>query len=407
MAPPPPLLEDRASPGAVFLPLQSESPSMSVCILSTDAVRRALSVRDLTDPSSGPHAMQRLVDDVLAALREAWRCDVRLHRQSPIVSVSDNYDRLRYPPDGVARDARYTRYVCDTALLRTQTSAMIPPLLRQLAATPQSPEDVLLACPGLVYRRDCIDRLHTGEPHQMDLWRVRRGAPLGVEDLRLMVETVVRALLPGRESRVTPARHPYTTDGLQIDVRQGGEWVEIGECGLAHPELLAESGLDTARVSGLAMGLGMDRILMLRKGLDDIRLLRAEDPRICSQMLDLEPYREVSSMPAVRRDLSLVLEDDATSEELGDVVRAALGSRAEVVESVEVLSETPYEALPPAAVQRLGISPGQKNVLLRVVLRALDRSLTHAECNELRDRIYAALHRGSAWQWASASAAHP
>ncbi|WP_239014861.1 hypothetical protein [Archangium violaceum] len=380
---------------------------MSVCILSTDAVRRALSVRDLTDPSSGPHAMQRLVDDVLAALREAWRCDVRLHRQSPIVSVSDNYDRLRYPPDGVARDARYTRYVCDTALLRTQTSAMIPPLLRQLAATPQSPEDVLLACPGLVYRRDCIDRLHTGEPHQMDLWRVRRGAPLGVEDLRLMVETVVRALLPGRESRVTPARHPYTTDGLQIDVRQGGEWVEIGECGLAHPELLAESGLDTARVSGLAMGLGMDRILMLRKGLDDIRLLRAEDPRICSQMLDLEPYREVSSMPAVRRDLSLVLEDDATSEELGDVVRAALGSRAEVVESVEVLSETPYEALPPAAVQRLGISPGQKNVLLRVVLRALDRSLTHAECNELRDRIYAALHRGSAWQWASASAAHP
>ncbi|WNG43398.1 hypothetical protein F0U60_04275 [Archangium minus] len=407
MAPPPPLLEDRASPGAVFLPLQSESPSMSVCILSTDAVRRALSIRDLTDPSSGPHAMQRLVDDVLAALREAWRCDVRLHRQSPIVSVSDNYDRLRYPPDGVARDARYTRYVCDTALLRTQTSAMIPPLLRQLASSPQSSEDVLLACPGLVYRRDCIDRLHTGEPHQMDLWRIRRGAPLGVEDLRHMVETVVRALLPGCESRVTPARHPYTTDGLQIDVLQGGEWVEIGECGLAHPELLAESGLDTARVSGLAMGLGMDRILMLRKGLDDIRLLRAEDPRICSQMLDLEPYREVSSMPAVRRDLSLVLEGDATSEELGDVVRAALGAQAEVVEAVEVLSETPYEALPSAAVQRLGISPGQKNVLLRVVLRALDRSLTHAECNELRDRIYAALHRGSAWQWAAASAAHP
>jgi phenylalanyl-tRNA synthetase alpha chain len=380
---------------------------MSVCILSTDAVRRALSIRDLTDPAAGPHAMQRLIDDVLSALRLAWRCDVRLHRQSPIVSVADNYDRLRYPPEGAARDARYTRYVCDTALLRTQTSAMIPPLLRQLAAAPQLPEDVLLACPGLVYRRDSIDRLHTGEPHQMDLWRIRTGAPLGVEDLRHMVETVVRALLPGRELRTTPARHPYTTDGLQIDVRHGAEWVEIGECGLANPELLAESGLDTARTSGLAMGLGMDRILMLRKGLDDIRLLRAEDPRIASQMLDLEPYREVSSMPEVRRDLSLVLEGDATSEELGDVVRAALGSRAEVVETVEVLSETPCEALPPAAVQRLGISPGQKNVLLRVVLRALDRSLTHAECNELRDIIYAALHRGTSWQWAAAAPAHP
>jgi phenylalanyl-tRNA synthetase alpha chain len=351
--------------------------------------------------------MQRLIDDVLSALRLAWRCDVRLHRQSPIVSVADNYDRLRYPPEGAARDARYTRYVCDTALLRTQTSAMIPPLLRQLAAASQPPADVLLACPGLVYRRDCIDRLHTGEPHQMDLWRVRTGVPLGVEDLRHMVDTVVRALLPGREVRVTPAQHPYTLDGLQIDVRHGAEWVEIGECGLANPALLAESGLDTARTSGLAMGLGMDRILMLRKGLDDIRLLRSEQPRIASQMLDLEPYREVSSMPEVRRDLSLVLDGDATSEELGDVVRAALGPRAEVVETVEVLSETPCEALPPAAVKRLGISPGQKNVLLRVVLRALDRSLTHAECNELRDIIYAALHRGTAWQWAAAAPAHP
>jgi phenylalanyl-tRNA synthetase alpha chain len=72
-----------------------------------------------------------------------------------------------------------------------------------------------------------------------------------------------------------------------------------------------------------------------------------------------------------------------------------------------VLSETPCEALPPAAIQRLGISPGQKNVLLRVVLRALDRSLTHAECNELRDTLYAALHRGTAWQWAAAASAHP
>ncbi len=374
---------------------------MSVCILSADAVRRALSVRDLTDPAAGPHAMQRLIEEVLAALREAWHCDVHLHRQSPIVSISDNYDRLRYPPEGAARDARYTRYVCDTALLRTQTSAMIPPLLRQLATAPRPAGDVLLACPGLVYRRDCIDRLHTGEPHQMDLWRVRWGAPLGGEALRQMVETVVRALLPGRELRTTPARHPYTVDGLQLDVREGQEWVEIGECGLAHPELLAASGLDPAHVSGLAMGLGLDRILMLRKGLDDIRLLRAEDPRIASQMLDLEPYRPVSSMPEVRRDLSIVLEGDDTSEELGDRVRATLGPQAEVVETVEVLSETPYEALPPAAIERLGISPGQKNVLLRVVLRALDRSLTHAECNELRDTLYAALHRGKAWQWAA------
>jgi phenylalanyl-tRNA synthetase alpha chain len=372
---------------------------MSVSILSAEELRRALSVRDLTDPTSGPHALQQLVEASLEALRQAWGCAVRVHRQSPIVSIADNYDHLHYPPEGAARDARYTRYVCDTALLRTQTSAMIPGVLRRLAEAP--PEDVLLACPGLVYRRDCIDRLHTGEPHQMDLWRVRRGAPLGDADLREMIETVVRALLPGRELRVEPARHPYTTDGLQIDVREGDQWVEIGECGLALPALLAENGLEPGRTTGLAMGLGLDRILMLRKGLDDIRLLRSADPRIASQMLDLEPYRPVSSMPAVRRDLSLVLGEEDTPEELGDAVRAALGDRAELVESVEVRSETPYRALPAAAVARLGIAPGQKNVLLRVVLRALDRTLTHEECNVLRDGIYAALHRGSSWEWAA------
>lgn len=372
---------------------------MSVSILSAEELRRTLSVRDLTDPASGPHALQQLVEAALEALRQAWGCAVRVHRQSPIVSIADNYDRLHYPPEGAARDARYTRYVCDTALLRTQTSAMIPGLLRRLAEAP--PEDVLLACPGLVYRRDCIDRLHTGEPHQMDLWRVRRGAPLGTADLREMIETVVRALLPGRELRVEPARHPYTTDGLQIDVRDGAQWVEIGECGLALPALLAENGLEPGHTTGLAMGLGLDRILMLRKGLDDIRLLRSADPRIASQMLDLEPYRPVSSMPAVRRDLSLVLGEEDTPEELGDAVRAALGERAELVESVEVRSETPYRALPAAAVARLGIAPGQKNVLLRVVLRALDRTLTHEECNVLRDDIYAALHRGSSWEWAA------
>jgi phenylalanyl-tRNA synthetase alpha chain len=372
---------------------------MSVSILSAEEVRRALSVRDLTDPTSGPHALQRLIEAALEALRQAWRCEVRVHRQSPIVSIIDNYDHLHYPPEGAARDARYTRYVCDTALLRTQTSAMIPGLLRRLAEAP--PEDVLLACPGLVYRRDCIDRLHTGEPHQMDLWRVRRGAPLGTAELREMIETVVHALLPGREVRVEPARHPYTTDGLQIDVRDGAQWVEIGECGLALPALLEESGLEPGRTTGLAMGLGLDRILMLRKGLDDIRLLRSTDPRIASQLLDLEPYVPVSPMPMVRRDLSIVLGEEDTPEELGDAVRAALGERAELVESVEVLSETPYRALPPAAVARLGIAPGQKNVLLRVVLRALDRTLTHEECNQLRDDIYAALHRGTAWEWAA------
>jgi phenylalanyl-tRNA synthetase alpha chain len=344
--------------------------------------------------------MQILLDQATRSLAEAWGCQVIVHRESPVVSVEDNYDRLRYPADGAARAARYTRYVSEATLLRTQTSAMIPPLLRRLAAEGH-PEDALLACPGLVYRRDTIDRIHTGEPHQVDLWRLRSGAPLTTADLRRMIEIVVAAVLPGLPLQCSPASHPYTTDGLQIDVKTGGHWVEIGECGLAHPAILEDAGLDIRRASGLAMGLGLDRILMLRKGIDDIRLLRAEDPRIAQQMLDLSPYRPVSAQPPIRRDLSIAASSDDADEDLGDRVRAALGDRSSCVELVEVLSRTPAESLPPAAAARLGIAPGQTNLLVRVVIRAVDRTLTHEEANELRDDIYAALHQGSVHTWAS------
>lgn len=369
--------------------------------LDVAALRRALALPDLTDPADGPHAMQRLVTAACRAL-EALGCPVRVVRANPVVTVRDNYDDLHYPADGAARDARYTRYVADGVLLRTQTSALVPGALRRLARESEPLSDVVLACPGVVYRRDCIDRLHVAEPHQLDLWRVRRGERLGVADLETMIAVVVEALLPGRRWRTLDAQHPYTTDGRQIDVADGagGAWVEIGECGLALPALLHASGLGD-EATGLAMGLGLDRILMLRKGLDDIRLLRTADPRVASQMLDLSPYRPVSSMPPVRRDLSIVVAKVPDAEELGDRVRACLGRDAELIEEVAIVSVTPAEALPGAAARRLGIAPGQVNVLLRLVLRALGRTLTHAECNVLRDRVYEACHEGSAWHWAA------
>ena len=147
------------------------------------------------------------------------------------------------------------------------------------------------------------------------------------------------------------------------------------------------------------MGLGLDRVLMLVKGLDDLRPLRSADPRIASQLLDLAPWRPVSSRPPIRRDLSLAVHERLRSEELGDRVREALGDRSADVEAVEVLSEATHAALPEAARARLGLAPGQKNVLVRLTLRALTRTLTDPEANRLRDEVYAVLHEGSNHEW--------
>ncbi len=365
-------------------------------LLDPGAYARLLALRDLTDAALGPHAMQLLIQHALDALRAAWGCPIVVYRAPPLVSSTDNYDDLRYPRDGASRDARYTRYVTRQLLLRTQTSAMIPRALRMIA--PARYADVLLACPGLTYRRDSIDRLHVGEPHQLELWRIAQ-RPLTREDLIAMIETVAAAMLPGVPLRLEPAVHPYTLDGLEVHGNVQGRWVEILECGRAHPDILAAAG--AAKGSGLAMGVGLDRMLMLRKGIEDIRALRSGDPRIQAQMLDLEPYRPVSSQPPIYRDLSIAVAAEASAEDLGDQVRSSLAAASGSIESVEVLAETSYLDLSLAARRRLGINPRQKNVLLRLVIRDLERTLTSAEANELRDAVYAVLHQGSVKTWAS------
>jgi phenylalanyl-tRNA synthetase alpha chain len=90
----------------------------------------------------------------------------------------------------------------------------------------------------------------------------------------------------------------------------------------------------------------------------------------------------------------VVLDADAVEEVLGDRVRSAVGSRAEEIESVEVVTLTAWHELPQRARQRLGLRPDQTNALVRLTLRPLERTLTDAEANDLRNQVYLALHRG-------------
>lgn len=364
--------------------------------LTPAQIQRALALRDLTDPDQGEHAIQQLLTSVVSVLQDRWRCTVRYVRNPPVVAVRDNYDRLGYDSADVTRDRRYTRYVSPTSMLRSHTSAEIPTALESYAA--RGGIDELLVIPGLIYRRDVVDRSHVGEPHQADLWRIRDTPDTSDEDMLDMIENVVEAVLPGAEWTVTDAVHPYTIGGRQIDVRLDGEWLELAECGRIHPGVLRGAGLDPQRWSGLALGMGLERALMLRKSIPDIRYLRATEPRIAGQMRHLDPWQHVSPLPHARRDISVVVPDDEDEETLGDVIRTALGDGAEVIESVELLSRTPHADLPEPARDRLGTQPGQCNMLLRIVLRPIDRTLTSEEANEIRNEIYRAVHCGPAME---------
>lgn len=362
------------------------------CLTPTD-LHRALTLRDLTDPAAGPHAMQLLLDDVVNHLTLRWMVAPVIVRVPPLVAVRDNYDLLGYDPADVTRESRYTRYASPTTMLRSHTSANVPYALGGYANR-SGHVDELIIVPGLVFRRDVVDRTHVGEPHQVDLWRLRSEPGTTDEDLMIMIGALVDAVLPGARWRTTPVTHPYTRNGRQVDVFHDGHWLELAECGLIHPDVLRRCGLDPDRWSGLALGMGLDRALMLRKAIPDIRYLRSSEPRIRSQLDDLEPWRPVSMLPPIARDLSVVLDGDTTDELIGDTIRSALGDRVDDIESIAVVQRTPYEQLPAGARNRLEMLPGQENALIRVVLRPLDHTLTDAEANDLRNRIYRAIHRG-------------
>lgn len=352
--------------------------------LTKEQLKKDLEIRDLSDKSQGEHCMQLIMNEVIDALKEYWNCPVTIYREDPIVTVEDNYDKLKIGKESVLRSEVYTRYVDDNHVLRTMASVMVPRGLQSIKD--EIKPNRLLACVGLVYRRDQIDRIHSGVHHQMDLWYTSE-KPVSEQDMQDMINIIVK-VVTGKEKAeyiTIPKVHPYTLDGRAIDIMVEGKPLEILECGLTNPKILEENGCKGKY--GLALGLGLERILMVRKNIKDIRLLRSTNEKVLCQMNDLEPYNEVSSMPPVVRDISVVVDKNLDVELLGDMVKES-GVDTHIIEEVKIISETPYEDLPEKAKERLGIEEHEKNILVRIVLRSLERTLTNEECNNYRDIIY-------------------
>jgi phenylalanyl-tRNA synthetase alpha chain len=370
---------------------------MSIEPISREALDHYLAITDLTQ-SPQPHAIKMVYENIAEYMRSTHpQSDVRVYRKDPIVTAEDNFDNLLIAADNLSRSSTYTHYVDETHMLRTHTSAHLPGILRELAGHDDW-EDVVILLPGLAYRRDVSDKKHVSEVHMLEMWRVVKNAarqPIVKDDLLTVVKGVAATAAPGWHLRIVDSPHPYTKGGIEVNAVKGDRDIEILECGLIKDEILERAGLDPRIHSGWALGMGLDRLVMTLKGIPDIRYLRSTHPRIAAQMTNLEPYHEVSRQPAIKRDLSYSVPHGYVEEDISDDIRQALGDTLDTLESVEVLSETPYTELPENIRVRLGCQPSQKNVLVRITLRHLERSLTNKEANRIYETIYAKVNKGT------------
>ncbi len=186
-----------------------------------------------------------------------------------------NFETLNYPPDHPAFDEQMSFYVDDRHLLRTQTTAFQAHVMER-----QKPP-IRAATLGRCYRYEAVDATHLHTFHQVDLLAVDEGLTLA--DLKGTFARFARLLFGDVEIRFRPDFFPFVEPGVEVAIRWGSRWLELGGAGMVHPNILEAMGIDSERYTGFAWGLGVDRITMSRYGIDDIRLLFENDLRFLRQ----------------------------------------------------------------------------------------------------------------------------
>jgi len=199
-----------------------------------------------------------------------------------------NFQALNIPEDHPARDTQDTFYITDNILLRSQTS----PVQARVMEKTQPP--IKIISPGRVYRSDAVDATHSPLFHQVEGLVVDKGVTMG--DLKGTLESFAKTMF-GEETRIRfrPHHFPFTEPSAEIDVSCfacGGEgcrlckgegWIEILGGGMVHPQVLRNCGIDPEVYSGFAFGLGVERIVMLKYHIDDMRHLYENDVRFLHQ----------------------------------------------------------------------------------------------------------------------------
>jgi len=209
--------------------------------------------------------------------------------EGPEVELAyNNFDALNAPADHPSRDFQDTFYISPEVLLRTQTSPV------QIRAMQGKQPPIRIISPGRVYRCDEVDGTHSPMFHQLEGLLVDKDVSLG--DLKGTLEQFAKLYFgENTRTRFRPHNFPFTEPSAEVDVScfvcggkgcrlcKGEGWIEILGAGMVHPHVLENCGIDPNVYSGFAFGVGLERVVMIKYGIEDMRYLYENDLRFLSQ----------------------------------------------------------------------------------------------------------------------------
>ena len=285
---------DRAAVGALINAFKNElEEQIEQALSQVQAAARNLKVSEHTVdvtlpgrqlPLGGRHPVTIVADKIIDIFT---RLGFEIVEGPEVELDFFNFEALNLPKDHPARDMHDTFYISDDSLLRTHTS---PVQIRTMQVT--SPP-IRIICPGKVYRCD-LDISHTPMFHQVEGLMVDENISFG--DLKGLLTTFVQQIFDeDTRLRFRPSFFPFTEPSAEVDIQcvmcrgkgcrvcGNSGWLEILGSGMVHPQVFRNVGYDPEKVTGFAFGLGIERIAMLKFGINDIRLFFENDYRFLTQ----------------------------------------------------------------------------------------------------------------------------
>ena len=261
-------------------------------VLKEEAVKQQLEAERLDVTMSGkPFEIghKHPLDKVLGEIEEIFLgMGFSISSGPEVEYLYYNFEALNIPKDHPARDTQDTFYINDNIVLRTQTSPV------QIRVMEQQTPPIRVIAPGRVYRSDAVDATHSPVFHQIEGLVVDKGVTMA--DLKGTLEIFAKRLY-GDDAKVRfrPHHFPFTEPSAEMDTQCfacGGEgcrlckgegWIELLGCGMVHPKVLKNCGIDPEEYSGFAFGMGLERVVMRRYGINDLRLFFENDLRFLQQ----------------------------------------------------------------------------------------------------------------------------